>query len=55
MAMKTSLVSANLQQLQEVEKNDSFILTPGRFVGMIEEEEDDGIPFDDKMKKRHNF
>ena len=27
-----------------------FILTPGRYVG-IEEVEDDGEPFDDKMKR----
>lgn len=33
--------------LEEVEKND-FVLTPGRYVG-IEEEEDDGIPFEEKM------
>jgi type I restriction enzyme M protein len=32
---------------EEVEKH-NFILTPGRYVG-IEEEEDDGIPFEDKM------
>jgi len=37
--------SANLE---EIEKND-FVLTPGRYVG-IPEEEDDGIPFEDKMK-----
>ncbi len=34
--------------LEEIEKND-FVLTPGRYVG-IPEEEDDGIPFKDKMK-----
>lgn len=33
--------------LAEIEKND-FILTPGRYVG-IEDEEDDGIPFEEKM------
>lgn len=32
----------------EIEKQD-YILTPGRYVG-IEEEEDDGIPFEEKMK-----
>lgn len=37
--------SANLE---EIEKND-FVLTPGRYVGILEEE-DDGIPFEDKMK-----
>lgn len=34
--------------LENIEKND-FILTPGRYVG-IEEEEDDGIPFEEKME-----
>lgn len=34
---------------EEIAKQD-YILTPGRYVG-IEEEEDDGIPFDEKMKK----
>jgi type I restriction enzyme M protein len=33
--------------LAEVEEND-YILTPGRYVG-IEEEEDDGIPFEERM------
>lgn len=35
--------------LQEIEKQD-FILTPGRYVG-IEEVEDDGEPFEEKMKR----
>ncbi|MDM8537470.1 class I SAM-dependent DNA methyltransferase [Desulfobacterales bacterium HSG17] len=35
-------------KLAEIEKH-SFILTPGRYVG-IPDEEDDGIPFDEKMK-----
>ena len=34
--------------LDEIEKQD-YILTPGRYVG-IEEQEDDGEPFDEKMK-----
>ena len=34
---------------EEISKH-SFILTPGRYVG-TEEEEDDGIPFEDKMKE----
>ena len=34
--------------LEEVRENE-FILTPGRYVG-IEEVEDDGIPFDEKME-----
>ena len=34
---------------EEIAKQD-FILTPGRYVG-IEEQEDDGEPFDDKMKR----
>jgi len=36
-------------KLPEIEKH-GFILTPGRYVG-VEEEEDDGIPFEDKMKE----
>ena len=35
--------------LQEIEKQD-FILTPGRYVG-IEEQEDDGEPFEEKMAR----
>lgn len=35
--------------LQEIAHQD-YILTPGRYVG-IEEQEDDGEPFDDKMKR----
>lgn len=35
--------------LQEIEKH-NFILTPGRYVG-VPEEEDDGEPFEDKMSK----
>lgn len=38
--------SANLE---EVRKN-NFVLTPGRYAG-IKEEKDDGIPFEEKMKK----
>ena len=34
---------------QDIAKQD-YILTPGRYVG-IEEQEDDGEPFDDKMKR----
>lgn len=34
---------------EEIAKQD-YILTPGRYVG-IEEQEDDGEPFDDKMKR----
>ncbi len=34
--------------LKEIESND-YVLTPGRYVG-TEEEEDDGIPFEEKMK-----
>ena len=33
----------------EIEKQD-YILTPGRYVG-IEEQEDDGEPFDEKMTR----
>ena len=35
--------------LEEIEKQD-YILTPGRYVG-IEEQEDNGEPFDEKMKR----
>ncbi len=35
--------------LEEIRKQ-GYVLTPGRYVG-IEEEEDDGIPFEDKMKE----
>ena len=35
--------------IQEIEKQD-FILTPGRYVG-IEEQEDDGEPFEEKMDR----
>ena len=35
--------------ISEIEKQD-YILTPGRYVG-IEEQEDDGEPFEDKMNR----
>lgn len=35
--------------IEEIEVQD-FILTPGRYVG-IEEQEDDGEPFEEKMKR----
>lgn len=38
-----------IADIQEIARQD-FILTPGRYVG-IEEQEDDGEPFDDKMKR----
>lgn len=34
--------------IEDIEKHD-FVLTPGRYVGIVEEI-DDGIPFEDKMK-----
>ena len=34
--------------IEEIAKHD-YILTPGRYVG-IEEEEDDGVPFEEKME-----
>ena len=34
--------------LEEVEKQ-NYVLTPGRYVG-TEDEEDDGIPFEEKME-----
>src|SRR3989338_9084248 len=37
---------------KEIAKN-GYVLTPGRFVG-VAEEEDDGIPFEEKMKKLSN-
>jgi len=36
-------------KLAEIQKH-NFVLTPGRYVG-IKEEEDDGIPFEEKMKQ----
>ena len=36
-------------KIDEIEKN-KFVLTPGRYVG-AEDIEDDGEPFEDKMKK----
>ena len=39
----------SVADLQEIEKQD-FILTLGRYVG-IEEVEDDGEPFEEKMKR----
>ena len=38
-----------MADLQTIEKQD-FILTPGRYVG-IEEVEDDGEPFEEKMTR----
>ena len=38
-----------IADLQQIEKQD-FILTPGRYVG-IEEQEDDGEPFEEKMTR----
>jgi len=34
----------------EIEKND-FVLTPGRYVGFIEEDDDYRIPFEEKLSK----
>ena len=39
----------NLVELSGLAKQD-YILTPGRYVG-IEEQEDDGEPFEDKMNR----
>lgn len=36
-------------KFEEIAKN-GYVLTPGRFVG-IPEEEDDGVPFEEKMQK----
>ena len=38
-----------VSDLEEIKKHD-FILTPGRYVG-FKPEEDDGIPFEEKMEK----
>lgn len=38
--------------LEDIQKND-FVLTPGRYVG-VAEEEDDGIPFEEKMTELSN-
>jgi type I restriction enzyme M protein len=35
--------------MAEIKKH-NYVLTPGRYVG-IKEEEDDGIPFEEKMKQ----
>lgn len=36
-------------KLKEVEKN-GYVLTPGRYVG-VAEEDDDGVPFEEKIGK----
>lgn len=36
-------------ETKDIEKQD-YILTPGRYVG-IEEQEDDGVPFEEKMSR----
>lgn len=41
-----------IAKLEEIKEND-YILTPGRYVG-IEDVEDDGVPFDEKMKQITN-
>jgi len=38
-----------IASIEDIEKQD-YILTPGRYVG-IEEQEDDGVPFEEKMAK----
>ena len=40
---------AKVVSKEDIAKQD-YILTPGRYVG-IEEQEDDGEPFEDKMKR----
>ena len=39
-------------EAEEIEKN-GFVLTPGRYVG-LEEVEDDGEPFEEKMERLTN-
>lgn len=43
-----NLGCSHVADLKEIEDN-NFVLTPGRYVGM-EEAEDDGIPFEEKME-----
>ncbi len=43
------MASVAVATTEEIAKQD-YILTPGRYVG-IEEQEDDGEPFDEKMKR----
>ena len=43
---------AHVAELKEIEEN-NFVLTPGRYVG-LEEVEDDGEPFDEKMERLTN-
>lgn len=40
---------AHVADLEEIKQN-SYVLTPGRYVG-LEEEEDDGEPFEEKMER----
>ena len=42
--MRTELIN----KIDEIKEN-NYVLTPGRYVG-VKEKEDDGIPFDEKMK-----
>jgi type I restriction enzyme M protein len=46
--MKTLKDYCKSSTTEEIEKN-NFILTPGRYVGFVEEE-DDGLPFEEKIK-----
>ena len=43
------LASARKASIDEIKVND-FVLTPGRYVG-IKQVEDDGEPFEEKMKR----
>ncbi len=46
---KTSPASARARTLEEIRKH-GHVLTPGRYVG-AEAQEDDGEPFEEKMKR----
>lgn len=46
---KMQLASARKASIDEIKVND-FVLTPGRYVG-IKQVEDDGEPFEEKMKR----
>lgn len=47
-SMKISRVSCKSAKIEEIREHE-YVLTPGRYVG-IEDVEDDDIPFDEKME-----
>ena len=50
MTIITKIQPASAKKLHLEKKTNDFILTPGRYVG-IKEAEDDGEPFEEKMKR----